>query len=164
MLTKINNDEVAIKVRGCTYEINQRNWISKEETSLPTVSTDGLIISCVIDTMEVQDLATADIPEAILKTDYDKGDIHIKMEGAMVTLLEEICPSYYKDFIYIYSHKICIYEEFKKAVYVTLEASLLFWTKLSKSLEEMGYQRNEYDWCVMKKIVKGKQCTILWHV
>ena len=28
----------------------------------------------------------------------------------------------------------------------------------------MGYQRNEYNWCVMNKIVGGKQCTILWHV
>ena len=28
----------------------------------------------------------------------------------------------------------------------------------------MGYQRNEYDWCVMKKIIDNKQCTILFHV
>ena len=57
-----------------------------------------------------------------------------------------------------------MYAEYKKAIYVTLEASLLFWAKLSKSLEEMGYQRNEYDWCVMNKIIDNKQCNILWHV
>ena len=28
----------------------------------------------------------------------------------------------------------------------------------------MGYQRNEYDWYVMKKIIDNKQCTILCHV
>ena len=28
----------------------------------------------------------------------------------------------------------------------------------------MGYQRNEYYWFLMNKIVKGKQCTILWNV
>ena len=28
----------------------------------------------------------------------------------------------------------------------------------------MGYQINEYDWCVMNKIIDNKQCTILWHV
>ena len=27
----------------------------------------------------------------------------------------------------------------------------------------MGYQRNEYNWCVMNKIIDNKQCTILWH-
>ena len=49
--------------------------------------------------MEGQEVATADIPGAFLKNDYDKGDIHIKPEGAMVTLLEEIDPEYYKYFI-----------------------------------------------------------------
>ena len=34
-----------------------------------------------------------------------------------------------------------MYEEAKKDIYGTLEASLIFWTKISKSLEEMVYQR-----------------------
>ena len=46
----------------------------------------------MIDAMEVQEVATADITEAFLQTDYDKGDIHIKLEGDMVTLLEDIDP------------------------------------------------------------------------
>ena len=57
-----------------------------------------------------------------------------------------------------------MYSESKKAVYGTLEASPLFWGKLSKILKEMGCQRNEYIWCVMNKIVDNNQCTILWHV
>ena len=28
----------------------------------------------------------------------------------------------------------------------------------------MGYQRNEYNWCVMNNIIDKKQRTILWHV
>ena len=57
-----------------------------------------------------------------------------------------------------------MYAEAKKAIYKTIEASLLFWKKLSKILEEMGYQRNKYDWCILKKIVNGKKWTILWNV
>ena len=83
----------------------------------------------------------------------------------MVTLLEDINPEYYKKFIYTYKRgRKCMYAEAKKDIYGTLEASLIFWVKLSKSLEEMVYQRNEYDWCVMDKIIYNKQCTILWHV
>ena len=83
----------------------------------------------------------------------------------MVTLLEDIDPEYYKDFIFTDKcGRKCMYAESKKAIYGTLEASLLFWEKLSKSLEEMGYQKKEYDWCVMNKIIDNKQCTILWHV
>ena len=57
------------------------------------------MLSCMIDAMEGQEVATADIPGDFLQTDYDKGDIHIKLEGAMVTLLEDIYPEYYKYFI-----------------------------------------------------------------
>ena len=46
----------------------------------------------MIDAMEGREVATADIPGAFLQTDCDKGDIHIKLEGAMVSLLEEIDP------------------------------------------------------------------------
>ena len=54
--------------------------------------TEGLTISRMIDAMEGREVATADIPGAFLQTDYDKGDIHIKLEGAMATLLEDIDP------------------------------------------------------------------------
>ena len=53
--------------------------------------------------------------------------------------------------IYIQRNK-CTYAESKKHIYGTIEASLQLWTKLSKIPEEMGYQRNKYDWCVMNKI------------
>ena len=83
----------------------------------------------------------------------------------MVTLLKEIDLEYYKYFIYTYKFgRKCMYAEAKKGVYGTLEAPLLFWAKLSKILEEMGYQRNEYDWCVMNNIIDDKQCTTLLHV
>ena len=58
------------------------------------MSTEGLMLSCMIDAMEGQKVATADIPGAFLQTDYDKGDIHTKLEGAMVTPIEDIDPEY----------------------------------------------------------------------
>ena len=57
-----------------------------------------------------------------------------------------------------------MYVEAKKAIYVALEALLLFWLGGSKILEYMGYHRNKYDWCFMKKIVNDKQCTIPWQI
>ena len=109
----------------------------------PTVTTEGLILLYMIDSMEGWEVATADIPGAFLQTNYDKGDTHIKPEGAMVTLIEEIDPEYYKDSLFTDNRRRkCMYAEAKKAIYGTLEASLLFWGKLTKILEEMGYQRN----------------------
>ena len=71
----------------------------------------------MIDTTEFWDVATADIPGAFIQTDYKKRDIYINMEGEMVTLLEEIDPAYYKDFICIDSHvNKCMYTESKKDI------------------------------------------------
>ena len=88
MFLKLNSDEVTINGRGCADGRKQRYWISKEDMSSLTVSTEGLVLSCMIDSMEGREIATADIPGAFLQTNYDKGDIHINVEGAMVTLLE----------------------------------------------------------------------------
>ena len=52
----------------------------------------------MIDTMKSHEVATADIPGAFLQTEYDHGYINMKLEGEMVTLLEEINPYYYTDF------------------------------------------------------------------
>ena len=60
--------------------------------------------------MEGQELATSDIQGAFLQTNYDKGDIQTKLEGAIFTLLEAIHPEYYKTFIYTDKHRRkCMY-------------------------------------------------------
>ena len=165
MFLKLKVDKVTIKGKGCAHGRKHRDWISKEDTTLPTVSTECLMLSCMIDATEGREVATANIPGAFLQTDYYKGDIHTKMEVVMVTLLEEIDLEYYKYFIYTDKLGLkCMHAESNKAIYVTLEASLLFWEKLSEILEEMGYQRNEYDWCFMKNIIDENQCTIIWNV
>ena len=94
------------------------------------------MLLCMIDAVEGREVATSEIPGAFLQTDYDIGDIHIKLEGYMVTLIEDINPEYYKYFIYTYKRrKKCMHAEANKAIYGTLKASLLQRKKLSKSLE-----------------------------
>ena len=101
MCLKLKNDEVTIIGRGRADGINHQNWLHKEYTSLKIMSTEGLVLPCMIYAMEIRDVATAEIPGSFLQTDYRKGFIRINMEGAMVTLLEDIYPAYYKDFIYM---------------------------------------------------------------
>ena len=45
-----------------------------------------------------------------------------------------------------------------------LQASLLFYKKLRKDLEEIGFTVNPYDPCVANRIINGKQHTVTWHV
>ena len=70
-----------IKGYGCANGRKHRNWLSKEYMTYLTMSTEGLIISCMIDAMEVRDIACSDIPGDFLQTDYNIGDMHIKWKG-----------------------------------------------------------------------------------
>ena len=51
MFMKLNIDEVTIKGRGCADGRKHQYWLSKEDTSSPTLSTEGLMISCMIESM-----------------------------------------------------------------------------------------------------------------
>ena len=76
------------------------------------------MLSFMIDAMEGQEVTTSDIPGAFLYTNNGKGDIHIKLKGVMVTLLEDIDPEEYKYFMYTGKHgRKCMYSESKKAIY-----------------------------------------------
>jgi len=61
--------------------------------------------------------------------------------------------------------KPVLYVHLLKALYGTLQAALLFWENRSGFLiEELGFEANPYDSCVVNKTVNGKQCTAMWHV
>ena len=61
-----------IKARGCADGRKQREFISKEEASSPTVSTHALMATCLIDAIEGRDVATIDIPGAFLQAEMDE--------------------------------------------------------------------------------------------
>ena len=76
MFLKLKIDEVTIKGRGCTEGRKQWEYLSKGDMLSTTVSTVGLMLSCMIDAMEGREVVTANTPGAFLQNDSDKGDIH----------------------------------------------------------------------------------------
>ena len=98
-----------------------------------------------------------------MHADIDKL-IHIKLEGKVALLLAKIETSYKRFMTYERGQPV-IYAKFLKALYGTMQADLLFWKNLTSFLvDDMGFEVNPYDSCVVNKIVNGKQCTIAWHV
>ena len=45
-----------------------------------------------------------------------------------------------------------------------LVSAVLFFKKLRKDLEGIGFKINPYDTCVANRVVKGTQHTVVWHV
>ena len=84
-----------IKSQGCADGRKQREFISNEEASSPTVLTPALMATCLIDAIEGRNIAMADIPGAFLQATMDD-DVWIKFENEMMDVLVELDPERYK--------------------------------------------------------------------
>ena len=126
-----------VKARGCADGRPQREYITKEESSSPTVSLYALMSSCVMDAIEGRKVITCDIPGAFLQADWpDNRDCYIKFTGVMVDMICEINPEYEKNVIITKKGKKLMYGKLTKAVYGTLLGAILFYEKLKKQLED----------------------------
>jgi hypothetical protein len=67
----------------------QRDYISKEDASLPTVATEAVLLSCIIDAKEASDVTVIDSPNAFIQMRVeDEGDMAIiKIRGVLVDIL-----------------------------------------------------------------------------
>ena len=100
-----------------------------------------------------------DIPGAFMQADIDK-QLFLKFDADLVELLVQVEPTY-QPYITYKGRQPVLYMELNKVLYGTLQAALLFLQKLSIFLtEKHGFMRNAYDWCVVNKMVSGKQCTV----
>jgi hypothetical protein len=119
-----------IKGHGCADGRKQCIYKTKEETSAPTVATESLMLSSIIDAKQRQTVVTADIPGAFMQTDMDEV-IHMKLEGPLARLLTRFDPKLYSECITMEKGKPVLYVQLMKALYGTLQAALLFWQDLT---------------------------------
>ena len=70
-----------IKGRTVAGGNKQRDFISKENSSSPTVSTEVVPLSCIIDAEEERDVAVIDIPNAFIQTrvENEKDMVYIRV-------------------------------------------------------------------------------------
>jgi hypothetical protein len=148
-----------IKGRGCADGRPQRDYMTKEDTSSPTVATEALMLSCMIDATKHRDVATCGIPGAFMQSKME-GKVIMKLEGVMTEIIQKIDPGQYEKHTVYKRGKPVIYVILLKALYGTLQAALLFWENLSSQLKEWGFKLNLYDFCVANKTINSKQCTI----
>ena len=84
-----------IKARGCADGRPQREYITKEESGSPTVTTNALLAICLICAIEEREIVVCDIPGAYLTADWQEDqDYWIPFDGVMVDMLLEINPEY----------------------------------------------------------------------
>jgi hypothetical protein len=120
----------------------QRDFISKEEATLLTVSTESVLFTCIIDAQEGRDVG-----------------------GVLADMLVDIAPKQYKK--YLTKDKkgnSLLLLECLNAIYGTMVASLLYYGKFSETLKRHGFKLNPYDPCVANCTANKKQQIVCWHV
>ena len=114
-------------------------------------------------------MAIADIANAFVQTDLAINGksviVLMAIRGTLVDMLVKIAPEVYGP--YLTKDKkgnSLLYVKLLKALYGLMEASLMFYQKLRKDLEDKEFEVNPYDPCVANKMIDGSQFTIVWHV
>ena len=126
-----------IKGRACANGSKQQEYISKDSATSPTVATDSLMITAMIDAVEMRDVITLDIPGAFLHADLDKEVIMVLREE-LAEVMAKVEPNLYRPYIITTSRgESILYVKMQKAMYGLLRSALLFYLKLRKDLERI---------------------------
>ena len=86
-----------VKGRGCTDGRKQRVWTNKEDATSPTVSTEAVLLTSVIEAKERREVMTVDIPGAFMQGEQDE-TVHMKLEGPLAELLARCDPTKYQPY------------------------------------------------------------------
>ena len=111
-----------------------------------------------------------DVPNTFVKIlvpqDEEDEIIITKIWGALVDIICKISPRIYKPYVMSdkKSREKILYVRMLKALYGMIIASLLYYKKLRKDIESIGFEVNTYDACVSNTMVNGKQHTVACHV
>ena len=131
------------------------------------MSTESILLMCIINALEGRDVAVVDIPNAFIQTHVEKEQdmAIIQMCRVLVDILLEIAPEVYKPFVHINKKGVKqLLLQCHNAIYGTMLASLLYYKKFVKSLLLIRFEINPYDPCVANKMINRKQMTICFHV
>jgi uncharacterized protein YuzE len=145
MFIKLKRDG---KIKGITVAggNEQCDYISKEDASSPTVATESVLLSCIIDAKEHRYVAVVDILNEFVQTRMEnkKDMAFIKIRGILVDILVEIAPEAYKS--YLSKDKKGskqLLAQCHNALYGTMVASLLYYRKFVKSLTDIDFTINQ---------------------
>ena len=151
-----------IKGRSVADGRKQRKLYGKDEITSPTVSTDALLMTLIIDAMEERKVAIADVPGAYLHATMEDHVI-VRMTGKSVDVMCQVNPSY-KAYVTMEKGTKVLYLKLNKALYGCVKSAMLWYDLFANTLKTMGFKINPYDNCVANMMVNGKQLTIVWYV
>ena len=163
MTEKRNGD---IKARKVADGSKQRTYdgYNKSGGLLPTVVTESIFITGVVDAKEIRNVAVQDIVNAFLQADNDE-TMNMVLRGKLAEMMVRIDSALYRECVTYSANRVpMLYGRLSKALCGILRAVLLFYKRLRSTLEDTGFEVNLYDPCVANMVVEGGKllCAGMW--
>ena len=116
----------------------------------PTATTSSLFIVASIAATEGRAVATVDFPGAFLHSRMpdDEPPVYMRLNKFEAKVLVEIDKSYDK---YLRKNGTMIVK-LNRALYGCVQSARLWYNKLSKDLESLGFKPNAHDMCVFNRV------------
>jgi hypothetical protein len=105
-------------------------------------------------------LGKIDVKGAFIQTEMSGTPVYIKCMRLLRDLIVDLYPEYEK---YVGKDGV-LYCKLLKALYGCVQASKLWYQKVSKLIESLGYVRGEVDPCVFRRVVEEKVYLLTLYV
>ena len=130
-----------------------------QSTSSPTVKTSSLMVIMKIAANEKREIRAVDIRGAYLHADMDE-PVFMLLDRRLSEMLTGVDPNS-TDFV---RQDGCVLVKLNKALYGCKQSGKLWYDRLRKFLESIGFRVNPKDDCVFNCVREGSQVTVGFHV
>ena len=125
-----------IKARTVYNGKPTREWLTREDSSSPTASTEGVMLTAVVDAKEERGVMSNNVPNAFIQAHVPEGKtkngderIVMKITGKLVDVLISIAPEVYSGFVVYENGKKVLYVIVLRAIYGMLISAMLWYKK-----------------------------------
>ncbi len=140
---------------------NEQDSVLYPDRSSPTVGMHAILTSLAFAAYNPNlKFAKIDVKGAFIQTEMKGTPVYIKCNKKLTQLITDTLPGIRK---YVCTDGT-LYCKLLKALYGCVQASKLWYEKLSAFLTSLGYKKCAVEPCVMKRIVDGKTYLLLIYV
>jgi hypothetical protein len=150
---KFDADGNRIKTKARLVAGGHRQERGVEDYSSPTVTTEALMTVLAISAAKGHSLASIDVEAAYLEVNIDR-TIFMRLDKTVSKLLCEVDNKYHSSV----RRDGTIIVELVKSLYGTVQASKLWFEKLSGVLKDAGFKSCAYDSCVFTMGYDSVKC------
>ena len=134
--------DLSIKGRGVYNGKPTREWVDRDDVASPTVTTESIMATVIVDAKEGRDIMSNDIPNAFIQASLPnkpgEARVIMKVTGVLVDILVEVAPDVYSGFVVYEKGKKVLYLQVLQALYGMLISAMLWYMKFRADLESIG--------------------------